>query len=187
MCSFASREGEWYVVVGTGKDVVLGSRANSGGSLILYQVCEDGRKLKYLHTTPMDDAPLALEPFNGRLLVGVGKLLRIYDIGKKKMLRKCENKVQVLSCCFYVHTLHIGTSPCLQEYRDARQFLKVILYVYRYRYAYVHIRFEINHNYITIYGNDSCTVTFKLRKAIEYPNEYMNVTHLYNLVKLNIL
>ena len=34
-----------------------------------------------------------MEPFQGRLLVGVGKLLRIYDIGKKKMLRKCENKV----------------------------------------------------------------------------------------------
>ena len=33
-----------------------------------------------------------MEPFQGRLLVGVGKLLRIYDIGKKKMLRKCENK-----------------------------------------------------------------------------------------------
>ena len=31
-------------------------------------------------------------PFQGRLLVGVGRLLRIYDIGKKKMLRKCENK-----------------------------------------------------------------------------------------------
>jgi len=29
----------------------------------------------------------------GRLLVGVGRLLRIYDLGKKKMLRKCENKV----------------------------------------------------------------------------------------------
>ena len=33
-----------------------------------------------------------MEPFQGRLLVGVGHLLRIYDIGKKKMLRKCENK-----------------------------------------------------------------------------------------------
>lgn len=80
-------------MVGTGRDVVLGPRTNSGGSLILYQLAEDGRKLKYLHTTPLDDVPLALEPFNGRLLVGVGKLLRIYDIGKKKMLRKCENKV----------------------------------------------------------------------------------------------
>ena len=36
-----------------------------------------------------------MEPFQGRLLVGVGKLLRIYDIGKKKMLRKCENKVSI--------------------------------------------------------------------------------------------
>lgn len=33
-----------------------------------------------------------MAPFQGRLLVGVGRLLRIYDIGKKKMLRKCENK-----------------------------------------------------------------------------------------------
>lgn len=106
------------MVVGTGRDVVLGPRTNSGGSLILYQLAEDGRKLKYLHTTPLDDVPLALEPFNGRLLVGVGKLLRIYDIGKKKMLRKCENKVGrsvvtytcpcVLVCmCLYVHHIHV--------------------------------------------------------------------------------
>jgi len=27
------------------------------------------------------------------LVAGVGKALRIYDIGKKKMLRKVENKV----------------------------------------------------------------------------------------------
>ena len=46
-----------------------------------------------LPQTPLDDVPVAMEPFQGRLLVGVGHLLRIYDIGKKKMLRKCENKV----------------------------------------------------------------------------------------------
>ena len=91
-------------MVGTGRDVVLGPRTNSGGSLILYQLAEDGRKLKYLHTTPLDDVPLALEPFNGRLLVGVGKLLRIYDIGKKKMLRKCENKVEL--------EMHIHVCAC---------------------------------------------------------------------------
>lgn len=32
--------------------------------------------------------------FQGRLVAGVGKALRIYDIGKKKMLRKVENKVR---------------------------------------------------------------------------------------------
>jgi len=31
--------------------------------------------------------------FQGRLAAGVGKALRIYDIGKKKLLRKVENKV----------------------------------------------------------------------------------------------
>lgn len=30
-------------------------------------------------------------------MAGVGKALRIYDIGKKKLLRKCENKVRVCS------------------------------------------------------------------------------------------
>lgn len=44
--------------------------------------------------TPVEDVPLAIAPFQGRVLVGVGKLLRIYDLGKKKLLRKCENKVK---------------------------------------------------------------------------------------------
>lgn len=44
--------------------------------------------------TPVEDVPLAIAPFQGRVLVGVGKLLRIYDLGKKKLLRKCENKVR---------------------------------------------------------------------------------------------
>lgn len=46
--------------------------------------------------TPVEDVPLAIAPFQGRVLVGVGKLLRIYDMGKKKLLRKCENKVRTL-------------------------------------------------------------------------------------------
>ena len=31
--------------------------------------------------------------FQGRLVAGVGKALRLYDMGKKKLLRKVENKV----------------------------------------------------------------------------------------------
>jgi len=40
----------------------------------------------------VDDVPYALCPFQGRLLVGTGKVLRVYELGKKKLLRKCENK-----------------------------------------------------------------------------------------------
>lgn len=43
--------------------------------------------------TPVEEVPAAIAPFQGRVLIGVGKLLRVYDLGKKKLLRKCENKV----------------------------------------------------------------------------------------------
>ncbi len=40
----------------------------------------------------LDGIPRAVAPFQGKLLVGCGNALRIYDLGKKKLLRKCENK-----------------------------------------------------------------------------------------------
>ena len=50
----------------------------------------------------------------GRLLVGMGRLLRLYDVGKKKMLRKCENKV-VLSMllCLSIYHLTSDSICCL--------------------------------------------------------------------------
>jgi splicing factor 3B subunit 3 len=45
--------------------------------------------------TPIEGGvPCAMATFHNRLLVGVGKFLRLYDLGKKKLLRKCENKVR---------------------------------------------------------------------------------------------
>lgn len=45
-----------------------------------------------MHETVVDEVPLAICPYQGRILVGVGRMLRLYDMGKKKLLRKCENK-----------------------------------------------------------------------------------------------
>jgi splicing factor 3B subunit 3 len=39
--------------------------------------------------------------FQGRLVAGVGKALRIYEIGKKKLLRKAENKVSIHQHCLF--------------------------------------------------------------------------------------
>ncbi|KAG0170726.1 Splicing factor 3B subunit 3 [Apophysomyces sp. BC1034] len=86
---------EQFVVVGTGKDVVLQPRSCSTGFLRVYRILVDqtGRlQLFLVHKTPVDDVPMALLGFQGRLLAGVGKSLRIYDLGKKKMLRKCESR-----------------------------------------------------------------------------------------------
>ncbi|KAI6106117.1 CPSF A subunit region-domain-containing protein [Pisolithus croceorrhizus] len=77
---FAARGGELHLVVGT------------AGFLRTYTFTQDGTGLELLHKTELDDVPLAIIAFQGRLVAGVGKALRLYEMGKKKLLRKVENK-----------------------------------------------------------------------------------------------
>lgn len=49
--------------------------------------------VELIHKTPVDEVPNAICAFQGKVLVGIGRMLRLYDIGRKKLLRKCENKV----------------------------------------------------------------------------------------------
>lgn len=53
----------------------------------------DCTEMELVHQTAVDEVPMAICSFQGRLLVGIGRMLRLYDMGKKKLLRKCENKV----------------------------------------------------------------------------------------------
>ena len=94
LVKFASRDDQ-YVVVGTSKDLQLRPRSLTCGYLVLYKLSHTGDHLELVHRTEVDDLPTAITPFQGRLLVGVGRYLRIYDYGKKKLLRKCENKVSI--------------------------------------------------------------------------------------------
>lgn len=87
-----SVDGRIYVVVGGTKDMQLNPRAANGGFMDVYRIDPGCSTLEFVHRTELDDVPGALCPFNGRLLAGVGRILRIYDLGQKKMLRKCENK-----------------------------------------------------------------------------------------------
>ncbi|KUL89482.1 hypothetical protein ZTR_04439 [Talaromyces verruculosus] len=88
--SFASQDNETFLVVGTGKDVVTYPRSFSAGFIHIYRFQEDGRELEFIHKTKIEEPPLALLAFQGRLLAGIGKNLRIYDLGMKQMLRKCQ-------------------------------------------------------------------------------------------------
>ncbi|KAF9448327.1 hypothetical protein P691DRAFT_775506 [Macrolepiota fuliginosa MF-IS2] len=89
---FAAKGNELHLVVGTAAGTRLAPRTCSSGFLRVYKFNEEGNALELVHKTEIDDVPLALMAFQGRLVAGVGKALRIYDIGKKKMLRKVENK-----------------------------------------------------------------------------------------------
>ncbi|KAL3284335.1 hypothetical protein HHI36_018499 [Cryptolaemus montrouzieri] len=85
-------EHQWFLIIGIAKDFQLNPRQCSSGFLDTYRVNPMGRELELVHRTPVDEVPMALCGYNGRLLAGVGRMLRLYDMGKKKLLRKCENK-----------------------------------------------------------------------------------------------
>lgn len=92
-CSFHERKGETFVLVGTVTKAALNQRS-APGHIHTYLV--QGNKLVLQHKTEVEGAPRALAAFQGRLLVGLAlptsTSLRMYDLGKKKLLRKCENK-----------------------------------------------------------------------------------------------
>ncbi|KAJ7640485.1 CPSF A subunit region-domain-containing protein [Mycena polygramma] len=87
---FMAVDGEHMLVVGTATDVVMEPRSYTSGFLRTYRFTGEGG-LSLYHTTQVENIPLAMLAFQGRLLAGVGSVLRIYDIGKQKLLRKAEN------------------------------------------------------------------------------------------------
>ena len=95
---FAAYPDALYCVVGVAKDYHLNPRSVAGGFLYTYRVhrgvlAPGQPPMELVHKTTVDEIPHALCAFQGKILVGVGKLLRLYDLGKKKLLRKSENKV----------------------------------------------------------------------------------------------
>ena len=90
---FESREWEVYLVVGTGQDMNVGGKASAyqsrgGGFIHVYKLHDQGTRLEFLHKTRFEQPIHAILPFKGRLAMGVGAELFIYDIGTKAMMRK---------------------------------------------------------------------------------------------------
>lgn len=91
MCKFPQFSDETFLCVGTCKDLVYSpKRSFSSASIKIYRIL-DG-KILFFHETEVEDIPYAIAEFQGKLLVGLGKILRLYDQGKRKLLKKTENK-----------------------------------------------------------------------------------------------
>lgn len=74
-------------------------RQASDSAILLYLVNTQTGTLTLTHRTPVDGIPSCLAAFGGRLLAGVGGALRLYDIGKKRLLRKCETRIPTFLTC----------------------------------------------------------------------------------------
>lgn len=90
---FASQDGEHFLIVGTGKDMVLNPRQFTEGYIHVYRFHDDGKDLEFIHKTKIEEPPMALIAFQGRLLAGIGKVLRVYDLGLRQLLRKAQAEV----------------------------------------------------------------------------------------------
>lgn len=80
-----------YLVLGSAKDMCLHPKSCVSGYISVYYFDQD-HKIRLIHKTPTEDLPMAFGVIGNRLVAGIGNILRIYDLGKKKLLRKCENK-----------------------------------------------------------------------------------------------
>ena len=85
-----STDGEaTHLAVGTAKDLRFTPSFQFGAaSIMLYKISADGRSLQFLHETEVDEPPLALLAFKGKLAVGSGTDLALYECGMRSLLRK---------------------------------------------------------------------------------------------------
>merc|ERR1719473_2621466 len=91
LVTFAKAEdlGE-VMVVGIAKNLISTLMKAHACFIATYRFTLNGRSLELLHKTEVDNIPVALSHFHGRLLTGVGSTLRLYDIGQRHILRKAE-------------------------------------------------------------------------------------------------
>eukprot|EP00923_Selenidium_pygospionis_P001039 GHVN01001572.1.p1 GENE.GHVN01001572.1~~GHVN01001572.1.p1 ORF type:complete len:1229 (+),score=96.51 GHVN01001572.1:8231-11917(+) len=88
VCGFAELEIP-CLVVGTVYKMNLAPRTVESASIKVYAY-DTTCALTLLHSTKVEDYPVALCPWNGRLLASIGNKVRLYALGHKKLLRKCE-------------------------------------------------------------------------------------------------
>ncbi len=112
LVKFSSRAAnQTFLLVGVAKDLVLNPRSCQVGAIYTYQLLDNGERLEFLHKTIVEDVPGCIVPFQGKVIITVGRYLRVYDMGKKKLLRKCENK-QLPNFITQVHTMGARIYAC---------------------------------------------------------------------------
>jgi len=89
---FAACGNELFLVVGSALGVTHAPLTWRAAFLSTYRLTDNGCGLALVHKTEVDHVPLALRAFHGRLLAGTGPYVRIFDMGTKKLLRKCQSR-----------------------------------------------------------------------------------------------
>lgn len=95
--------GDLYLALGVVKDMRLMPRSAAAAAILLFRLQQGDHHpptLSLLHTTVLDESqqlPSVMCMLGGRLLCGLGNVLRLYDLGKRQLLRKCEIRTPTFS------------------------------------------------------------------------------------------
>ena len=89
-CKFHGDTQFTYIAIAVAHHMDVASRQTEKAYISLYRII-DNRRLEFVHKTEVTSVVGAMCQFNGRLLIGMQKTLRIYDMGKLRLLRKSEN------------------------------------------------------------------------------------------------
>ncbi|KAF2396395.1 hypothetical protein EJ06DRAFT_483794 [Trichodelitschia bisporula] len=90
MVPFLSQDDEIFLLIGTGKDMIMSPRQFTCGYIHVYRFQDNGKSLEFIHKTKVDQPPTALLGFQGRVLAGIGPNLLIFDLGMRQLLRKAQ-------------------------------------------------------------------------------------------------
>ncbi|CAI0443006.1 unnamed protein product [Linum tenue] len=135
--NFHDKEHGALLAVGTAKGLQFWPKKTlAAGFIHIYKFVDEGRSLELLHKTQVEGVPVALCQFQGRLLAGIGSTLRLYDLGKKRLLKKCENK------------LFPNTITSIQAYRDR-------IYVGDIQESFHFCKYRRDENQLYIFADDS--------------------------------
>lgn len=76
------------ICVGLASNLRFNPRSSTGGRIILINPATS----VIHHITEIDDIPGALGIFDENIICGIGKIIRVYKIGMKQLLRHCESR-----------------------------------------------------------------------------------------------
>ncbi|CAD7967230.1 unnamed protein product [Amoebophrya sp. A25] len=91
VCYFTQLPRQPCLVVATAHNMTLIPKKAQRTAIKTFMY-DENYQLQVIHSTATPDIVQCLFPFEGRLLAGVGKYLVIYELGKRKLLKKCEYK-----------------------------------------------------------------------------------------------
>lgn len=114
---FKNQDGEEFLVVGTGKNMVGAGKPKLGetqspGYVHIYRVLEAGKELELIHKTEFPSPIIAIHAFQGQLALAIDDELLIYDLGMRALLRKARCKipgaVKIMSITSSAYRLVVG-------------------------------------------------------------------------------